>query len=97
MYFVVMEIRMRPQKLSYEMEKAFLLYFQNGTTNAFKVLLPELKRVYAKRVRQDKDYRIGQDTYGYDNIYWDMRYISDRWNCSFRLRWLIDGLEEGLI
>lgn len=23
-----------------------------------------------------------------------MSYISDRWSCAFRLKWLIDGIEE---
>ena len=48
---------------------------------------------------QDDDPRTGMETYGYqsvdaikDNLY----YISDRWSCEFRIRWLLDliDLEE---
>lgn len=41
----------------------------------------------------DPDYRSGFETYGYSSILKDLAYISDRWDCSFRVRWLINLLE----
>jgi hypothetical protein len=42
------------------------------------------------------DVRDGYATYGYDSdeiIIGNLQYISDRWNCQFRLRWVLDLLE----
>ncbi len=42
------------------------------------------------------DVRNGYATYGYDSdeiILDNLQYISDRWNCQFRLRWVLDLLE----
>lgn len=91
---------MRPERLNYEMEKAFDVWYQTGSVESFRKLLPELKRVYKKYARCNNDYRSGIETYGYGSRYdilCNMRYISDRWKASFRLRWLIDGLESGMI
>lgn len=41
----------------------------------------------------DEDYRSGKETYGYDDlesIQYSLSYISDRWKCAFRVRWLIE-------
>lgn len=59
-------------------------------------ILPLLKTRYELSLQADPkhiDNRSGKETYGYKNIQNDMDYISDRWNCSFRLKWLIDGIE----
>ena len=37
-----------------------------------------------------KDRRTGWETYGYGNIAGDLMYVSDRYMCQFRLRWLLD-------
>jgi len=42
------------------------------------------------------DVRNGYVTYGYDSdesILGNLQYISDRWNCQFRLKWVLDLLE----
>lgn len=43
----------------------------------------------------EPDFRRGTDTYGYGSIEGDLEYISDRWNCEFRIQWLLDGLNYG--
>lgn len=89
---------MRPEKFWKEMDLAFEEWFESKSTSRFQKLKRELKRVYKKQLRSERDYRIGEETYGYDSpesIYHNMMYISDRWNVGFRLKWLIDGLEEG--
>jgi len=57
---------------------------------------PELEFMYKKALRIDKDTRSGEETYGYKNIRETLMYISDRWNCSFRIRWLLDLTESGI-
>jgi hypothetical protein len=64
----------------------------------------ELLKLHSKRMldefRYEKEYkdfkadtRTGQETYGYedeDSIKSNLWYISDRWNCAFRIKWLLD-------
>ena len=87
---------MRPERFHYEMNKAFDHWFKTQTVDKFLPLMREMKRVHTKLVKDDGDNRSGIETYGYTDlksIQDDMFYISDRWRCSFRLRWLIDGIE----
>ena len=96
---------MRPEKFRYLMNKAFVYRvdikeYEDGyeykpcwTFVCDKTLLREMKRVWPKWAFRDDDYREGHETYGYQDIQHDLRYISDRWNCAFRLKWLIDGIE----
>ena len=45
----------------------------------------------------EKDYRSGFETYGYENeesILSNIDYISDRWGCAFRVRWIINLLDS---
>jgi len=42
---------------------------------------------------QEDDYRLGEDTYGYDDtdnqILNNLWYISDRWKAAFRIAWML--------
>ncbi len=41
------------------------------------------------------DLRSGAETYGYDyGIMYNLQYISDRWNCPFRVRWTLDLINQ---
>lgn len=91
---------MRPEKFRYEMNKAFDSWFETKTTDKFKPLLREMNRVWKKWSKAEDGFRSGEETYGYsdnETISYDMLYISDRWRCAFRLKWLIDGIESGRI
>ena len=91
---------MRPERLRYEMNKAFECWFNTKTVDKFLPLMREIKRVHAKLAKEEGDHRSGNETYGYsdrESIETDMFYISDRWRCAFRLRWLIDGIENDKI
>lgn len=91
---------MRPEKLNYEMNKAFQHWFRTNSMEKFLPLLRELKRVWNKLSKNENDYRSGEETYGYsspDQIENTMCYISDRWKVSFRMKWLIDGIEQNKI
>lgn len=91
---------MRPEKFRYEMNKAFERWFQAGTTEQFGPLLREMNRVWRKWSVEEDDYRTGKETYCYsdrETIENNMVYISDRWRCASRLKWLIDGIKENKI
>lgn len=88
---------MRPERFNYEMNKAFDYWFKTKAVDKFLPLMREMKRVHAKWAKKEGDHRSGNETYGYsdrESIETDMFYISDRWRCAFRLRWLIDGIES---
>lgn len=45
----------------------------------------------------EHDLRSGAETYGYQNdesIMYNLQYISDRWNCAFRIRWVLDLINQ---
>lgn len=91
---------MRPERFRYEMNRAFDQWMRNKSIHQFRPLLREMKRVWKKWAKEENDYRTGEETYGYtdnENIRRNMMYISDRWRCAFRLKWLIDGIEQNKI
>ncbi len=60
-----------------------------------KKIEPELKYFHNRslRINGEIDNRDGFETYGYKSehdIKNYLEHISDRWNCTFRLRWLLD-------
>lgn len=62
--------------------------------------MPFLEKMWSELSREENDTRPGVETYGYiddDQIKDTMSYISDRWFCAFRIKWIIDGLENGRI
>lgn len=88
---------MRPERFCYEMNLAFDEWFKNQSVSKFKPLLREMERVWNKQAKEEDDYRPGAEVYGYEtkeSIHNNMMYISDRWNCAYRLRWLLDGVKN---
>jgi len=60
-------------------------------------LLPALRFLYVSFRNGNLDNRSGEETYGIkNNSTWneDLEYISDRWGCAFRVRWMIDLAES---
>jgi hypothetical protein len=59
--------------------------------------LNTLINLYEKiHLPQEDDWQSGEESYGYESdedIINSIRYISDRWGCSFRIRWMIDLLD----
>jgi len=52
-----------------------------------------LKIMYKYYKGIEQDFRPGIETYGYDSeesIESNLYYISDRWTCAFRIKWLLD-------
>ncbi len=61
-----------------------------------KTIKLALHIMYKKAMKDYPDNRVGSETYGYkddESIKGDLSYISDRWNCAFRLRWLLDLID----
>ena len=88
---------MRPERFRYEMNKAFDLWMADKSTYQFLPLLREMKRVWKKWSKEEDDFRSGEESYGYksqESVRNNMFYISDRWRCAFRVKWLIDGIEN---
>ena len=91
---------MRPEKIRRLLNKGIQEYLLYGNVNQIKECMPGLKKLYNQYVKDEGDTRSGEETYGYgdaESIYNDMMYISDRWRCAYRLRWIIDGIENGKI
>ena len=91
---------MRPERFRYEMNLAFDEWFESRSTNRFSLLMREMERVWVKWSKEECDCRTGEETYGYSDIESvedNMLYISDRYRCAFRLKWIIDGIKSGKI
>ena len=91
---------MRPQKFRMIVNSGIARWLNNRDSRQLVSALPEMKRVWSKWAKEEGDLRSGAETYGYENaesVENNMMYISDRWRCAFRLRWIIDGLENGNI
>lgn len=89
---------MRFEKFRYLMDKAFVFNAGQMSFVCDKPLLREMKRVWDKWSKEEDDYRDGYETYEYktrESINNNLHYVSDRWRCAFRLKWLIDGVEGG--
>jgi len=69
----------------------------NDLLNDLRSIKGSIKRLHnhSKSREGNTDPRSGKESYGYDNdesIRSNLLYISDRWYCQFRLRWLLDLL-----
>lgn len=67
------------------------------SSNTMLILLDNemesLKKLRVAAKRREQDNRSGAETYGFESWEDDLEYISDRWNCQFRIQWLIDLIE----
>ena len=91
---------MRPEKFDSLMSKGIDEWLRSKSNHLLIPLLPEMKRVWKKYCKDElAPFTItGEEEYGgCEEIYNHFHYISDRWRVSFRLRWLIDGLEKGYL
>lgn len=68
--------------------------FNEETTKYLKDVYDDLVWLYENHfLADDDDYRTASETYGLGTEEENMstiRYIVDRWRCSFRVRWLIE-------
>ena len=85
----------------YKVVNVLKVYHTAGANKNYKNTIKNLKEIkkdliYLYRLKDEKDFRSGKETYRYEtqeSIESNLRYISDRWNCMFRIRWLLDLIE----
>lgn len=56
----------------------------------------EFTVMYKIALASEKDFRTGYETYGYkdmESIMDNICYINSKWNCAFRIRWILDLLD----
>jgi hypothetical protein len=51
-------------------------------------------RQWKKFAKDENDWRTGEETYGFGNVAGQLHYISDRYQCAFRMRWLYDMINK---
>ena len=65
-----------------------------STLTRLKNLELTLVEIWQDRAKEEEDFRTGEEVYGYEGDNQNQfEYISDRWNCAFRLAWIIGLLE----
>lgn len=65
--------------------------------DASKVLQRYKKHIYrqwVKFAKKEGDWRTGEEAYGFGDVAAQLHYISDRYQCAFRMRWLYDMIEK---
>ena len=74
--------------------------FYTDTNPDYNKLIEQLKEtqyaleyLYKIYDKTEKDRRSGSETYGFDNWQDTINYISDRWECQFRVRWILDLID----
>jgi len=85
-----------------ELVKPELTYLYNkgikyDTLKYIKCSKKNLNKVTNKEVCIEPYLRDGKETYGIgtsEEIEENMSYISDRWRCSLKMRWILDVLEQ---
>ena len=86
---------MRPEKAYYIIKTALENYMTKRHLMYSRDMLQACIKLYKKCMKVEHDYRTGEETYGYETrelIEQNIHYISDRFYCQFRLKWLIDGI-----
>lgn len=88
---------MRPKKLITIMNKGINEVLRYGKLKRLERNIKALEAVYVQYAKEANDFRSGYETQGYEleNINDYLFYISDRWGCAFRIRWIIDGIKDG--
>ena len=81
-------------------QKAIDYWLETGDNSLLVNETLYLEETWKTQSKGEGDFRPGVETYGYvddKSIRNNMEYISDRWLCAFRIRWILDGLENGRI
>ncbi len=90
---------MEPEKINKWVNNGIEDWLAGKGNSILLDLIPSMEKLWRKLAKKEDDFRSGEETYGYnpESVYNNMLYISDRWHCAYRLRWLIDGLKNGRI
>jgi len=91
---------MKLETLRVRLNKAIEIWLTTKNNEEIKKLIKPMEKRWLLWAKEENDYREGEDTYGYsdsESVENHMLYISDRWRCAFRLKWIIDGVNSGHI
>ena len=89
---------MRPTTLRQKLNHAIQIRLKKGDREPLVKLIKPMKKHWLALAKEEEDFRDPVDVYGYsdaESIENNLLYISDRWNCAIRLKWIIDGVENG--
>ncbi len=82
--------------VEFEAEKQLERLSLQEIQNRLNKVKDSLILLHSDYSNDDNDDRSGYDTYGYESlesIKGSLSYISDRWTCRFRIKWLLDLLK----
>lgn len=80
---------MTDQELLKAIEQGLEEYINYASIESLKKIEPSIRTHWAKLANYENDYRTGEKTYGYKNSKESAEYIVDRFNCAFRLNWIL--------
>ena len=70
-------------------EQGLKEYINDASIESLKKIEPDIRIHWEKLANSENDYRTGETTYGYKNPKESAEYILDRFNCAFRLNWIL--------
>lgn len=82
---------MRPEKAYAQVGNAIQKTLRDRNVNHLRAAKPAILKLLSKCIKNDDDL----DKYYDDTSIGHLMYISDRYNCSGRLRWLLYVIDEG--
>lgn len=78
--------------------KAIELAIASHTLEPLSVVYDDLVDMYENwYLIHDEDFRSGDETYGFGDVFAKLEYISDRWGGTFRVRWMIELINPNYI
>ena len=80
---------MTEQALLKAIEQGLKEYINDASIESLKKIEPSIRIHWEKLANSENDYRTGETTYGYKNSKERAEYILDRFNCAFRLNWIL--------
>ena len=70
-------------------EQGLKEYINDASIESLKKIEPGIRIHWEKLANSEDDYRPGEKTYGYNNPKEIAEYILDRFNCAFRINWIL--------
>ena len=80
---------MRPQKAKYLIEKAMKLCLKHQSFQFLSLVEKELVKLLKLAVKDEYPHEC-DSYYGKDRSFNTLMYISDRWQCTGRIKWLLE-------
>ena len=85
----------------YNIGKIFEYWYFGGVEFNLEGFIKDITKVekdlyilWKHKSKIEDDYRVGDETYGYSDPDYDLSYINDRWDCAFRINWMLGLIER---